>query len=130
MRRLQAIVIVLALLASPLSLLARASFGMGSDCNNLCCLPHGPHTSHSYAAAAKAAETGMACHHGEGYAPECTMKAGHLGMTYGLLAPIAPTTPSAFVRIALPTPSRLALGQSTEFPLDGIVAAPFEPPRS
>ena len=73
----------------------------------------------------------MACHHGEtGYATECTMKAGHLGMTYGLLAPIAPTTPSAFVRIALPTPSRLALGQSTEFPHDGIVAAPFEPPRS
>ena len=131
MRRLQAIVIVLALLASPLSLLARASFGMGSDCNNLCCLPHGPHTAHSHAAAAKAAETGMACHHGEtGHATECTMKAGHLGMAYGLLAPIAPTTPSAFVRIALPAPSRATVGQSTQFPATGFVAAPFEPPRS
>ena len=58
------------------------------------------------------------------------MKAGHLGMTYGLLAPVAPTTPSAFVRIALPTPSSSMLGQSTESPLAGFAAAPFEPPRS
>jgi hypothetical protein len=124
-------VIVLALLASPLSLLARASFGVGNDCNNLCCLPHGSHITHSHAAAAKAAETGMACHHGDtGYATECTMEAGHLGMAYGLLAPIAPTTPSAFVRIALPTPSRSTLGQSTEAPPAGFAAAPFEPPRS
>ena len=73
----------------------------------------------------------MACHHGEtGHAMECTMKAGHSGMAYGLLAPLAPTTPSGFVRIALPTPSRSTLGQSTELPLTGVVAAPFEPPRS
>jgi len=131
MRRLQAIVIVLTLLASPLSLLARASFGMGSDCNDLCCLPHRSHTAHSHAIATNAAESSMACHHGEtGHAMECTMKAGHDGMAYGLLAPIAPTTPSPLVGIALPTPSRATLEQFTEFPATGFVATPFEPPRS
>lgn len=73
----------------------------------------------------------MACHHGEtGYAMECTMKAGHRGLAYGLLAPIAPMTPSPLVRILLPTPSRSMLGQYTEFPPIGFIAAPFEPPRS
>jgi hypothetical protein len=131
MRRAQALVLVLALLSAPSSLLARASGGMGSDCNNMCCLIHGRHAAHLPAHAADSAEKDMACHHGEaGHAIKCFMNAGQHRMDYGFLAPIAPTAPSTIVRVALPTPSRATLVQSIEFLSSGFIQAPFEPPRS
>ncbi|MGH9745654.1 MAG: hypothetical protein ACRD59_06035 [Candidatus Acidiferrales bacterium] len=131
MQRAQAILIVLALLATPLSLFARTSAGMSSDCNNLCCLPHGSHAAHSHAVAAASKQEGMSCHHGAaGHRAECTMKAGHHAMDYGFFAPIAPTTPSAIVRASSPASARLALTQSSASLLLGFTAAPFQPPRS
>ena len=122
MQRVHAIVLVLALLATPLSLLARATSGMGSDCNNLCCLAHGSHAGHSHAAPAKPAKTGMACHHGsEGHAIECTMKATHQGSDLGFLAPIAPTAPSAFITMGLPLPARASQTQPIELHSSGFL---------
>src|SRR5580704_11617337 len=113
MQRAQAIVLALAILAAPLSMLARASWVIAGDCNDLCCLRHGSHGGHSHSAATTPKETGMACHHGEaGKAVECFMKAGHHAMDYGFLSPIAPTSPSVFVKVTLPTPARAALVQS------------------
>ncbi|HSY58660.1 MAG TPA: hypothetical protein VK795_03820 [Terriglobales bacterium] len=131
MRRTQAIVVVLVLLASPLSLLARASFGMDGDCNNLCCLIHGSHAGHAHMVTPKTPDKDMACHHGEaGHAIECTMKARHSGPDFGFFAPIAPTTPSALVTVTSPSPSRTGFTRPNELIISGFLEAPFEPPRS
>ncbi|MGA9144535.1 MAG: hypothetical protein WA664_15960 [Candidatus Acidiferrales bacterium] len=131
MQRVQAILLVLALFAAPLALLARVSSGIGSECGNLCCLRHGPHAAHSHADRTDSKEEGMACHHGEaGHAMYCSMRAGHHSMDYGFLAPVAPTAPSAFVRVALPAPSRATFAQTIDSFPSGFIVAPFEPPRS
>lgn len=123
--------LVLALLSAPLSLFARASGGMGNDCNNMCCLVHGRHAAHLPARPADSSEKDMACHHGEdGHAIKCFMNAGQHSMNYGLLAPIAPTAPSAIATVVVPTRSRATLIQSIEFLSSGFTQAPFEPPRS
>src|SRR5271154_2148650 len=43
MRQFQAILVIVALLATPLALLARAVEPGMPDCNGMCCLPHGGH---------------------------------------------------------------------------------------
>jgi len=79
----------------------------------------------------KTPETDMACHHGEaGHAIECTMKAGHSGPDFGLFAPIAPTSPSALVKVTSPSPSRAVLTRPNELIISEFVETPFEPPRS
>ncbi|HWZ54321.1 MAG TPA: hypothetical protein VNV84_06170 [Candidatus Acidoferrales bacterium] len=131
MQRAQAILLVLVLFAAPLALLARASSGMGADCNNLCCLLHGSHASHSHAAHTDSKEEGMACHRGDaGRAANCSMKSSHYAWDYGFLAPIAPTSPSAIVRLVLPAPSRADLVQSIDAIPSALISPPFEPPRS
>jgi hypothetical protein len=131
MRRAQSILLVLALFASPLALLARASYGLGSECNNLCCLPHGSHGSHQQNRQVTSKAEGMACHHKDaGSAAFCAMRGTHQALGYGLLAPLPPTTISAFVRVPLPVPSRSKLAGSSESLFPGFIAAPFEPPRS
>jgi hypothetical protein len=131
MQRAQAILLVLALLATPFSLLARASSGIASECNNMCCLLHGPHSAHSHASAASSKEDSMACHHGEaGHLMRCSMKAGHHTMDYGFFVSIAPTAPSAFVRASSPDQTRVAFTRSTDSLLSGFTAPPFQPPRS
>ena len=127
MQRAQAILLVLVLFATPLALLARASFGLGSACNNLCCLRHGAHAGH----ASDSKESAMSCHHGEaGHLMFCSMKAGHHLMDFGFLAPLAPTAPSSLVGLVLPVPARNAIAQSMDPLASGFFAAPFEPPRS
>jgi hypothetical protein len=129
MQRAQAILLVIVLFATPLALLARASSGLGSACNNLCCLRHGAHAGH--ASESEESGSGMTCHHGEaGHAMFCSMKAGHHLMDFGFLAPLAPTAPSSSVILVLPVPARTAIAQSLDSLPAGFFSAPFEPPRS
>lgn len=129
MRRAQAIVLVFALFAAPLALLARASSGIGSECGNLCCLPHGSHTAHDARAQSKA--EGMACHHKD-RSPDafCAMKAGHHPLDFGFLAPLVPTAPSASATLEVPLPARAAIAKSDAVSYSGFPSAPFEPPRT
>jgi hypothetical protein len=88
MRRAQAILVILALLAAPLALLARSAAGSMSGCAGMCCPIHGSH-------AARVLHEKMLCHHGEaGHFFECAITPGHHGIDYGLIAPLAPTAPS------------------------------------
>ena len=131
MRRAQAILLVFALFAAPLALLARASSGMGSECGNLCCLPHGSQTAHLHHDQAQSKAVGMACHHKDSSkATFCAMKAGHHPLDYGFLAPLVPTMPSAFASLVLPLPARATIGQSVDSLRVGFMLVPFEPPRS
>jgi hypothetical protein len=131
MQRAQAIVLVFALFAAPLALLARASSGMGSECGNLCCLPHRSHTAHMHDVQAQSKPDGMACHHKDGgQSAFCAMKAGHHPLDFGFLAPLVPTVPSMFASLVLPSPARATIGQSVVPLRVGFMLVPFEPPRS
>ena len=131
MKRAQAILLIFTLFAAPFALLARATFGMGSDCGNLCCLPHRSHTGHMHDARSQSKAEGMACHHQDGSeAAFCAMKAGHRPMDFGFFAPLAPTTPSASANLALPRLARSAIAQSSASFFLGFPFAPFQPPRS
>src|ERR1700722_1756154 len=72
LRRAQALVLVLALLAAPIALYARSVAGDMSGCNGMCCIPEHHHAQHSMpasqpagiiAAAQIAPSTEMECHH-------------------------------------------------------------------
>ena len=132
MRRTQAILVILALLATPLALLARAT-GMDSmACNGMCCLPHGQHHSIAANTSQRSPHDGMSCEHGAlGHIMECAMKPGHQRMEYGLVSPLAPTRPSALASIESLNLPRVARFQSpTGTPSAGFAANPFQPPRS
>jgi hypothetical protein len=127
MQRAQAFLLVLVLFATPLALLARASSGLGSACNNLCCLRHGSHAGH----APESRENSMDCHHGQAdHAIFCSMKAGHQLMDFGFFAPLAPTAPSSSLSLVLPIPARAKITQFDIVGYSGFPSAPFEPPRS
>src|SRR5215469_15940441 len=136
MQRAQAIVVIFSLFAAPLALYARGSYGLGSDCNNMCCLIHGSHASHSHHPSTSHesdSKEGMACHHHDaGQALHCSMKAGHNSSSdYSLLAPLSPTTPSNLVALALPAPDKGAAVVSLNRSLpSGFFVIPFEPPRT
>jgi hypothetical protein len=120
MRRAKAILVIAALLAAPLALLARGVNAGASECNSMCCLPHGHHA---------AQHKDMECQHGStGHAFECTMNSGH-HPDYGLIAPIAPAVPSAIAFLAIPDAGRDTLAQFGEISPIGLLSVPLRPPR-
>jgi hypothetical protein len=133
MRRVQAILVIVALLATPLALLARAVDPAMPDCNGMCCLPHGGHHHSPVKNTAPAApEDEMACHHGAArHIMDCSMRSGQQRMDYGLIAPFPPAQTSVATAIEQPKASRLARSQFPAFKLSaGFLAGPFQPPRS
>jgi len=123
MRRAQAILLIVALLATPLALLARSGAGSMSGCAGMCCATHGSH-------AARVLHEKMLCHHGEhGHAFECTMTSGHLSVDYGLIVPVAPTAPSAIASVGIPNASRDVTEQLLEVASSGFLSTLFQPPR-
>jgi hypothetical protein len=133
MRRTQTIIVIVALLSTPLALLARTSGAEAMACNDgMCCLPHGSHHSAAHHTPQGSAREGMSCEHGlASHIIECTMNAGHQRLDYGLLSPIAPTKPSALASITPLSLPRIAGFQSQAQSLSaGFLANPFQPPRS
>jgi hypothetical protein len=133
MRRTQAILVIVALLSTPLALLARSTGTNSMDCNDgMCCLPHGPHHPTPHHAPQHPVHEAMSCEHGAAsHIIECTMNAGHQRMDYGLLSPIAPTKPSAVVSITPWNLPRVAgLPSPAQSLSAGFLANPFQPPRT
>jgi hypothetical protein len=133
MRRVQAILVIVALLATPLALLARAVEPGMPDCNGMCCLPHGGHhQSPVRNSSPEPQKDDVACHHGAlGHIMECSMRSGEQRMDYGLIAPFPPGRTSTLAFIEQPKASRFA---NSQFPAGnlsaGFLAGPFQPPRS
>jgi hypothetical protein len=133
MRRVQAILVIVALLATPLALLARAVEPGMPDCNGMCCLPHGAHHhAPTRNSSPESQKDDMACHHGAaGHMMECSIKSGQQRMDFGLSAPFPPAQTSALVFIDRPIVSRFTNSQSPAGNLSsGFHAGPFQPPRS
>lgn len=122
MRRTQAILVVVALLAAPLGLLARSqACGPRACCVKVCCPPH---------AAPKPTGHGLACHHGSAPARDCMMKsAGNHALDFGFASPLPPIVLAAAEVIGKPDATTANLPSLHADPLAGFTAAPFEPPR-
>ena len=123
MRRAQAILVIVALLATPLALLARSAAGSMSGCAGMCCPTHGTH-------ATRVLHEKMLCHHGElGHVFKCTMTSGHHGVDYGLIAPVAPSAPSAIASVGIPGVGRAVTAQLHEVASSVFLSTPYQPPR-
>lgn len=121
MFRAQAILVVIALLATPLALLARGIVCDPSECD--CMIACAGQTSHG------AAQDRPLCGAAK-RAPMCGMHQGHHALDYGLVAPIAPTAPLPHVKLTGPAISTEYVAPYAQSPVAGFSSAPFEPPRS
>lgn len=113
MRRIHAIVAIVALLTVPLAPIAWGMACEASSAPMMCCLPHSSHSQPSKP---------MICH--------CPAKSGNHLPNVGLIAPIPPATLAALVKIDAPEKALrkfFAFSQSTT---PGFLPAPFEPPRT
>src|SRR5580658_6725913 len=123
MRRAKAILVIVALLATPLALVARSANRM-AGCAGMCCPLHGSHAS-------RVLHEKMTCQHTDvQHIIECTMTSGHHGTDNGFIAPVAPTAPSATTAVGKPDVRRNTLYGLHERSYSGFSSAPFEPPRS
>lgn len=140
MLRAQAVLVIIALLATPLALLARAIDPSMTNCEGMCCLPHGHHVPrpapmHHATPVTPARDT--SCHHEGALATstlnctlDCAMHSNPHGSNYGMLNPIAPTKPSNLFSLCLPWQTQSASSGAIAFPRSGFLASPFQPPRA
>jgi hypothetical protein len=159
-RRVQALVLVLALLATPLALYARGIASDMPNCNGMCCLPQHHHTSQPASAeqpaiavhSAPAADSDCPHHHaasaakasaaqsnataaasdeaGHSCAIHCAMHSKPHTMIFGLLAPIAPTKPSNLAAIRIEVDATRVVAVHSDLAPSGFLASPFQPPRA
>ena len=129
MRRMQAILVVLAMLAAPMALLARAGACEQPCCATLCCASK--HSAASQQASGK--ETGgMLCHR-QGQAPSepCIMKSGcNHALDYGFASPLPPTFLMAATVLIVPQLENEITGTAGISPQTGFALMPLQPPRS
>jgi hypothetical protein len=134
MRRAQAILVIILLLSTPLSLLADSGDAVMAACNGMCCLPHhAPHSSEVHHPAAQYHEhQAESCEHGASQQPaNCAMKCGHAAPDFGFLSPLAPTKPSNLASITrFHRPTFNYLRSNTQHLIPGFQSNPFQPPRA
>jgi hypothetical protein len=134
MRRIKAILVIIALLSAPLSLLVRPASADEPSCGGMCCpVHHAQHHSRTGDAMAQGHQhQAAACEHGtNGQMPECSIKCGHAEPDFGLLSPIAPTKPSGLFSIGRLNLPKLAKFNATSADVSaGFLASPFQPPRA
>lgn len=113
MRRTQAILVIIALLAIPIAPLAWGMACEASSSPMMCCLPH---SSHSLAGKP------VACH--------CPVKSANQLPDIGLIAPIPLATPAARATLLAPEDSRRMFFTFSQLAASGFRPVPFEPPRA
>src|SRR5487761_176317 len=114
MRRIQAVSLIIALLAVTLALVARGYGCALQRCTMMCCLPH----------------TKMNCSGASG-APACKMQCNsHKNIDYGLASPLAPTQLAEGVTLPAPKVARLSSFLPRHMASSGFAFEPFKPPRA
>lgn len=119
MRRLEAILVIVAFLAAPIALLARGVFCDPAECDCMTICAH--------LVSQGKPMCGMAKH---AAAPMCGTHQGHHALDYGFIAPFAPAIPLPHAALSVPLASREFAPQLAQVSVDGIHSVPFEPPRS
>jgi hypothetical protein len=126
MRRLHAILAIVAMLAAPLALLARAGACVHPCCEKLCC------DSPQANAKQESNTVGLMCHrHASAAAETCFVKSNcNHALEYGFASPLPPTVFFAAEELRAPQVQPRALSFIGFSPRDGFSPTPFEPPRS
>jgi hypothetical protein len=121
MRRAQIMLVIVALLATPLTLLATGMACETTSSSMLCCATHGTHPHGK----------GMMCPHGDpGGGRSCAGNSGKHVPQFGTIAPIDRTKLAAPVRLAAPQIARSVPAISAPSIASGFSSVPFEPPRA
>ncbi|HVA71759.1 MAG TPA: hypothetical protein VNF02_01510 [Candidatus Limnocylindrales bacterium] len=123
MRRIQAVSVIVALLAVPLALVARGYACAPQNCTMMCCLSSGGHPAHAM---------NMDCQHSSSGASACMMRCSSRGkaVDYGLASPIAPTQLAEGFAIPALKVARLSLFPLRDMTSAGFTFEPFQPPRA
>jgi len=124
MRRAHAILVILALLATPMALLARSDCDR-SGCDCMCDL-----VNRSLQAHAQARRGPMLCGQAATSIHQCAMKTRHRALDFGLNTLMAPTAPLPMADFAAPLASEQLLAPRTLLAPSGFFSAPYQPPRS
>jgi hypothetical protein len=120
MRRAQSILVIIALLATPLALVARTDSPEESQCSRMCCLVRRGHSAKPHRCICGVPAQRL----------QCAMKPMPHTPDYGLNAPMAPTEPSSLVSLAaLQTERGFVVSPAQPLP-SGFSPVPFQPPRS
>lgn len=120
MRRIQAATLIVALLAVPLALVARAYAGASEECTMACC--RGRH--------ATAMKMNMCKHASKGAAP-CTMGCdSQPAPDYGLASPLGPFQLAAVAQLPTRGMARDNFVTARVFDSAGYFPPPFNPPRA
>jgi hypothetical protein len=117
MLRAQAILVVIALLATPLVLVARGIVCDPAECD--CMVVCARQVSHSQPKCDAAKHT-----------PMCGTHQGHHALDYGFIAPFAPAVPLPHAQLSAPVSFIQFVAPYVQSPVAGFSSAPFEPPRS
>lgn len=127
-RRAQSILLVIALLATPLALLARG-IACDSSCDCMvCCMAHRASGAPS-ATTSRAQGTGSSCAHDVAGHMTCGMHTKHSALDFGFIAPMAPTFIEPLIHIAAPAAVRQPVANFKQFPFATDLSVPLEPPR-
>jgi len=119
MLRLPAYLVILALLATPLALLARGIACNPSECDCMALCARQAASQHMHL-----------CGASKHAAPMCGTHRGNHALDYGFIAPIAPTAPIPLAQLAPLFASSEWVAPYEQSPVSGFVSALFEPPRS
>lgn len=122
MRRVHAILVILALLATPMALLARSDCNR-SDCDCMCDLVNRSLQAHAHRGPVLCGQPGSPMQH-------CTMNTGHHPPDYGLNTMMAPTAPLPIASFAAPTASASLFAVQTLSAQTDFLSTPFQPPRN
>jgi len=123
MRRTQTVLIIVALLATPLALVAR-----GMACESPAC-PCACERLHGHAPSQQTQSVTLR-RIATGYCPYCGKKLGHHTTDFGFLAPIAPTAPIPAAALPRPHIARAAAATFEQASVAGFSIEPFQPPRA
>jgi hypothetical protein len=123
MRRVHAIFVIVALLATPLALLARADCGE-TTCDCMCSF-----VQRSLSSMARHDQGRMLCGQATGQKHICTMNAKHRSPDYGLNTLMAPTVPLSFAMLPPSGGTWHAFDRHAQFLPLGFLSEPFQPPR-
>lgn len=127
MRRAQCIFVILAILALPLSLLARA-LNTTDCCDKMCCLPH--HHQHSAAIPAPDPSVAHCRENAASHSTQCDLTCANALPDYGLTALMLPAFPLAAASISTPASMRSTIFCSAALASLGFLDLPLQPPRA
>jgi hypothetical protein len=141
MRRVKAILVIVALLSMPLAVLAQSASEDMPSCGGMCCLPHhgahhpGPqHATTQVTAPAPTQnheKSSAACEHGSSAPLNCAFNCGNTHAVHFFVSPLAPTKPSNLASVeSLEPPAAAKFHLESAHVLPGFLATPFQPPRA